>query len=155
MGYYDERILHRHEVSPVSAVVGRDPYADPTKSGWKTVWYWIAWSIRSVNSAIPSWISVFKNTDQLCLLIAFFESLQCFPEGGVSERISIFQKTEKRNRPQHRPQKRTASCFWKTHFHLQMSFPEISEQIYFFIRVASDQFLCCICTKDSILQDPG
>ena len=90
------------------------------------------------NSDSVSGITVLKYFDQLCLLIAFFKIPECFPEGCVSYKISVFHETEKSNYPQSWPQNRNAAGFWKADLHLYMAFPEIGQKIDLPVGAAAD-----------------
>lgn len=95
--------------------------------------------LENKNSGSVSGITVLKYFDQLCLLIAFFKIPECFPEGCVSYKISVFQETEKSNYPQSWPQNRNVAGFWKADLHLDVSFFEISKEVNLLIRTASNQ----------------
>ena len=111
--------------------------------------------LENKNSGSVSGITVLKYFDQLCLLIAFFKIPECFPEGCVSYKISVFQETEKSNYPQSWPQNRNVAGFWKADLHLYMTFPEAGDQVDLLVGGASHQCGGNICTHIPILQNSG
>lgn len=82
---------------------------------------------------------LFKNRDQLQLIILLPECLQSLPHGCISQLVRIAYKTYKCNHPQNEPQKRTSSKLFKTYLHLQMSFSKIGSQMNLLISSAANQ----------------
>lgn len=88
-----------------------------------------------------SGITVFKNFDKFCFLVAFFEVAECLQEGCVPYFVGVADEADEGDHPEYRPEKRAAAGFWKADFHLDMAFTEIGEQIDFLIGAASHQSL--------------
>lgn len=88
-----------------------------------------------------SGITVFKNFDKFCFLVAFFEIMECLQECCVPHFVGVADEADESDCPEYRPENRAAAGFWKTDFHLDMAFPEICKQIDFLIGTASYQSL--------------
>ena len=60
-------------------------------------------------------------------------------ESGIPNRVGVADKTEESNDPEGGPQERAASGSGEAYLHLDVSFFEVSKEVNFLIRTASNQ----------------
>ena len=86
-------------------------------------------------------------------MIAFFETTQSLPQSSVPHFVSILNKTDKCDSPENRPENRAQAGSWKTNFHLDMSFLEVSNEVDFLVGCTSDELTGNIRTHITIFKN--
>lgn len=79
--------------------------------------------------------------------------MKSLQKGCISYCVGVTDKADKCDAPECRPEKGAPAGFWKSDFHLDMTFPEISEKVDFLIGTTSDKGLRDIGSHIAVFQN--